>query len=102
MQISSQTRVILWTTGAALLVGMSSYASAATLCANPGGTSGCYATIGAAIAAANPGDTIQVGPGKYFEDVVIGKSLSLIAADRSNTFIDAPARRKAATTMVAT
>jgi parallel beta-helix repeat protein len=68
---------------------MSSYASAATLCANPGGTSGCYATIGAAIAAANPGDTIQVGPGKYFEEVVIGKSLSLIAADRSNTFIDA-------------
>jgi nitrous oxidase accessory protein NosD len=59
------------------------------LCVNPGGTGGCYATIAAAVAAANPGDTIQVGPGKYFEDVVIGQPLSLIGADRSNTIIDA-------------
>jgi hypothetical protein len=89
MKSSSQLRVFFWATGAVLLAETCSSAGAATLCVNPGGTGGCYATIAAAVAAANPGDTIQVGPGKYFEDVVIGQPLSLIGADRSNTIIDA-------------
>ncbi len=62
---------------------------AATLCVNRGGTSGCFATINAAIAAAAANDTIRVAPGSYKEDVVIDKSLSLVGADRSNTVIDA-------------
>src|ERR1700722_8163400 len=53
-------------------------AVAATLCVNPGGTSGCFSTIGAAVAAASARDNIKVGPGTYKEDVVIGKSISLI------------------------
>jgi parallel beta-helix repeat protein len=89
MKTGSQLRVFLCASGVVLLAGTSSSAGAATLCVNPGGTGGCSATIGAAVAAANPGDTIQVGPGKYFEDVLIGKSLSLIGADRSNIIIDA-------------
>jgi nitrous oxidase accessory protein NosD len=89
MKSSSQLRVFFWATGAVLLAETCSSAGAATLCVKPGGTGGCYATIAAAVAAANPGDTIQVGPGKYFEDVVIGQPLSLIGADRSNTIIDA-------------
>jgi nitrous oxidase accessory protein NosD len=36
-----------------------------------------------------PGDTIQVAPGTYSEDVIIGKSLSLIGASSANTIIDA-------------
>ncbi len=49
----------------------------------PGGLHGCasaaYTTIGAAVAAASPNDTIVVCPGVYTEDVVIpaGKPLTL-------------------------
>ena len=54
-------------------------ASAATLCVNPGGTGGCTSTIGAAVAAAMPGDTILVGSGIYKEQVTITQTVSLIA-----------------------
>ena len=64
---------------ACLLLATGTIASAATLCVNPGGKSGCKATIGAAVAAAAPGDTIQVAHGTYAEQVTITKPLSLIA-----------------------
>jgi parallel beta-helix repeat protein len=64
-------------------------AQAATACVNPGGTSGCLATIGAAVSAAAAGDTIQVGAGTYAEAVVITKSLSLVGAGSASTIIDA-------------
>src|SRR6267154_3673162 len=62
---------------------------AATLCVNPGGTSGCFAKIGDAVAAAAKNDTIQVAAGTYAEDVVIGKSLLLVGAGRTTTTINA-------------
>jgi hypothetical protein len=62
---------------------------AATLCVNPGGTGGCFSTIGAAVAAASPNDTVKVAAGTYPEDVVIGKALSLVGAGRTTTIIDA-------------
>ena len=62
-----------------LTLGASSLASAATLCVNHGGTSGCKSTISAAVAAASPGDTIEVAPSTYREQVTITKSLSLVA-----------------------
>jgi len=74
---------------AALIAGICQVAVAATLCVNPGGTKGCFSTIKAAVSAASPDDTIKVAPGTYKEDVVIGKALSLIGANRSNTIIDA-------------
>ncbi len=43
------------------------------VCAKP-----CFATIGAAVAAASPGDTIAVANGTYKEDVVIKQSVTLI------------------------
>jgi hypothetical protein len=64
-------------------------ALAATSCVNPGGTKGCFDSIAAAVAAAKPGGTIIVGPGTYNEDVVIGKSVSLIGAGPGKTIIDA-------------
>lgn len=75
--------------GWALLIASSQPAGAATLCANPGGIGGCFQTIGAAVAAASAGDTIQVAPGTYSEDVIIGKSLSLVGANNANTIIEA-------------
>jgi parallel beta-helix repeat protein len=73
---------------AALLAGSQS-AAAATLCVSPGGTKGCFSTIGAAVVEASPGDTIEVSQGTYTEDVVVGKPLSLIGANQANTIIDA-------------
>jgi hypothetical protein len=81
-----QTQIAL---GAALLIGIAQTAAASTLCVNPGATKGCFATIGAAVAAASPNDTINVAAGTYKEDVIIGKPLSLIGANQNNTIIDA-------------
>jgi hypothetical protein len=65
------------------------FAAAATLCVNPGGAAGCYATIGAAVSAAKPNDQINVGIGQYMEDVVINKPLSLVGAGAESTIINA-------------
>lgn len=70
------------------LSGVSTLA-AATLCVNPGGKFGCQASISAAVAAAAPGDTIQVAQGTYKEQVVISKSLSLVASGHAQPIIDA-------------
>lgn len=64
------------------------FANAATLCVNPGGTSGCKSSITAAVNAASAGDTIRIAPGTYKEDVVIKQAVSLIGWDRE-TIIDA-------------
>ncbi len=63
-------------------------AQAATLCVNPGGKSGCKATITAALAAASTGDTVLVAPGTYKEDVVITKPIALLGSYRASV-IDA-------------
>lgn len=75
--------------GFATLCGVSSAANAATLCVNPNGKLGCKTTISAAVAAASNGDTIQVMQGTYKEQVVITKSLSLVAYDGGHPTIDA-------------
>jgi copper-binding protein NosD len=72
-----------------ILAGLASFSSAGTLCVNHGGSSGCYATINAAIAHASPHDTIQVWPGVYAEDVVINKPVSLIGNHWDSPVIDA-------------
>ncbi len=73
----------------ALLLLIGDRASAATLCVNQNPRAGCYPTIGAAVTAAGAGDTIQVAPGRYAEDVHIQKPLSLIGAVAQSTTIDA-------------
>ena len=64
-------------------------ASAASWCVNPGGTSGCFSSIDAAVAAASANDSVNVFAGTYNEDVVIGKALSLTGANLQTTIIDA-------------
>jgi nitrous oxidase accessory protein NosD len=63
-------------------------AQAATICVNPGGTSGCKTTINAALGAASAGDTILVAPGTYKEAVVITKPVALLGSWRASV-IDA-------------
>jgi len=47
-----------------------------------------YPTIQAAINAANPGDTVFVRNGTYFENVVVNKTLSLVGESREKTIVD--------------
>jgi hypothetical protein len=81
-----RARLVLALCGA-IAIGASSSAVAATLCV--GGAPGCYQTIGAAVAAATSGDTINVAQGVYHENVVIGTPLSLVGKNPANTIIDA-------------
>ena len=75
--------------GAGLMMAVADPAAAAIICVNPGGTGGCQSSIGAAVTAANTGDTIQVGAGTYAESVTINKSLSLIGMGPKKTIINA-------------
>ena len=102
MKTSSWLAISLIASTATLLSLGSQPAGAATLCVNPGSVSGCFKTIGAAVAAASAGDTIQVAPGTYSEDVTIGKSLSLIGANSANTIIDARGNRTVFTSTAST
>jgi hypothetical protein len=89
--MSSNWSAALLIAGSTALLGASyQSAGAATLCVNPGGKGGCFATIAAAVGGASASDTIQVTPGTYVEgDINIGKSLSLIGANSANTIINA-------------
>ncbi len=62
---------------------------ATDLCVDSAGRHGCSRTIGAAVAAAVPGDVIRVAKGTYHEDVVIAKPLSLLGEKPEHTVIDA-------------
>src|SRR5689334_519677 len=51
---------------------------ATVIVTNPAGYStGLYSTIQAAINAANPGDTVNVWPGTYVEQITINKAITL-------------------------
>jgi parallel beta-helix repeat protein len=86
LNVSSGCR-LLNGVGVLLLFGCISVASGATLCVAP--TPACHSTISAAVAAAAPGDIIDVAQGTYKEQVTITKALSLLAVDHQNTVIDA-------------
>ncbi len=75
----------------AVLIGQvfSAPAAAATLCVNPVGSGGCFATIQSAVNSAAPKDVINVGPGTYREGVVIEVPLSLVGAGANQSIIDA-------------
>jgi nitrous oxidase accessory protein NosD len=75
--------------GCGLLVCAAPCLTAATLCVSPSGRSGCKTTISAAVSAASAGDTIQVAPGTYNEQVVITKPVSLVASRERMPVIDA-------------
>ncbi len=54
-----------------------------------GGTGpGNYTTVQAAIDGASPGDTVFVYHGRYVENVVVGKTISLVGEGRDRTIID--------------
>src|SRR5579862_4512352 len=83
-KLASNTVIAL----SAIALAASHTAQGATACVNPA-VSSCQATIGAAVKAANKGDTIQVAAGTYKETVTITTGISLIGAGSATTIIDA-------------
>lgn len=77
---------------ASVAFGAGRAAAATTRCVSPGGGSGCFSTINAAIGASAPGDTIQVAHGTYAEDVIVDRALALVGENADNTIIDASGR----------
>src|ERR1700722_10868780 len=71
-----------------VVAGLGPSAFGDVLCVNAGKAS-CFETIAEAVSSAAPGDTIEVAQGTYREDVIIGKSLSLVGKNSANTTIDA-------------
>ena len=64
-------------------------ASAATVCVNPGGTAGCFATIGEAVMNATDGDTVSLAAGTYNErDIILYNQLEIVGAGRDLTIVD--------------
>ncbi len=47
-----------------------------------------FSSIQGAIDAANPGDTVYVRNGTYFEHLIVNKTISLIGENKDETFID--------------
>lgn len=80
---------MLFTICGTMIVALVPTAAAKTWCVNPGGTSGCFSSINAAVTAAAAGDVITVARGVYPEDVMISKPLSLVGQEDENTVIDA-------------
>ncbi|HEX3986417.1 MAG TPA: right-handed parallel beta-helix repeat-containing protein [Acidobacteriaceae bacterium] len=85
-RIAPRCRILL---ASVFALAATSLASAATLCVQPQGHLGCQKTIGAAVAAAAPGEVIYVWPGVYKEDVTITQSVSLVAVPGTHVVIDA-------------
>jgi Right handed beta helix region len=80
----------------ALIAGISQSAPAATLYVKPGGATGTYSTIGAAVLRAQMDytdngtvDIIEVAPGTYMEQVKIETPLSLVGAGSGRSIINA-------------
>ncbi|MGH9616020.1 MAG: right-handed parallel beta-helix repeat-containing protein [Acidobacteriaceae bacterium] len=88
-KIHSQPTLMLVTLALVICFGTCGVASAATLCVTKWKIPGCASTIGAAVSAASPGDTILVAPGTYREQVIVTKSLSLVALSSDPVTIDA-------------
>jgi parallel beta-helix repeat protein len=89
MRKATRVMILMGLAAGAGLVGAGD-ALAATLCVNPGGTSGCYSKIQDAINAANPGDLIIVFPGTYPEHLYIVKSnITLQGTHPQTTILDA-------------
>lgn len=84
-----QCKSLLTTCYVVLILTASQNVSASTLCVNHAGTGGCYSKIQTAVNNAASGDVINVAPGAYKEDVVIGMPLSLIGAGAGLSVIDA-------------
>lgn len=65
-------------------------ASAPTLCVNPGGTGGCFATVQSAVNAAGRGAVIEIAAGTYVENVVIppAAKLTLAGAGATASIVD--------------
>jgi hypothetical protein len=83
-------RLIAIVAGAGLLFAVApamawSRSGSATLCV--GSKAGCYATIQAAVDAAQDGDTIKLGAGTFAGGVAIDKSVNLVGDGASQTVI---------------
>jgi pectin methylesterase-like acyl-CoA thioesterase len=84
---------------AAILLGAAERIEAATLCVNPGGTGGCFASIQAAVDAADSDDVVDIAAGTYVENVLVPAAgrFTLQGAGAGVTIVDGSAGPTSAT-----
>jgi hypothetical protein len=73
-----------------LLSGVTWYVQNNALAGGNGSTTSPFQSIQAAINAASPGDTVNVGTGTYIEQITDTKSLQIVGAGASSTTIQSP------------
>lgn len=84
MSTRIRTLALTLLTALATLAPAAASADANTLCVGGGH---CYATIQAAVNAADAGDTIRIGPGRYAGGITIDRSVNLVGVAASATRI---------------
>ena len=86
MRDTGQMRSITTAAAALLMLFVTVDLHASTITVRQDG-SGDYTMIGAAVAAAIPGDAIEVGVGVYFESITVNKALSIFSVSGASATV---------------
>lgn len=89
MQLKQLRPLALGLSAVLLIVLFSTALAGTTHCVRADGGGSCFATIQAAVDAADDGDRINISKGTYFENVVVDKELTLRGNSATSTIIDA-------------
>lgn len=77
-------------TACMIAIGIAGPAWADTVCVDPGAPPPCVSTIAAGIAAADPGETVEIAVGTYTENVIVNKRLRLVGESEDRVVILPP------------
>ena len=89
MKLTKESGLAALVCGASMI--MMANPAVAAECVKPSGAGSCFTTIQEAVDAADPGETVRISPGTYFENVMIPEAkdgLQLIGTSRTRVILD--------------